>query len=70
MTKTGQRAKRKAFTRPRETRPLVVEFHYADGDVGAHPEEGAVARTLWAEFTPGHEPSHVVIRPAEPDEVS
>jgi hypothetical protein len=29
---------------------LVIEFHYSDGDVGAHPEKSEEARALWAQF--------------------
>lgn len=40
---------------------LVVEFHYEDGDVGAHPA-GKREQDLWQDFTAGHRPSHIVIR--------
>ena len=40
---------------------LVVEFHYRDGDVGAHT--GVPVGNLWAQFATDHEPSHIVIRP-------
>lgn len=40
---------------------LVIEFHYADQDVGAHP--GHEVRKIWAQFTKAHQPSHILIRP-------
>jgi hypothetical protein len=40
---------------------LVVEFHYQDGSVGAHP--AVQVGNLWAQFATNHEPSHIVIRP-------
>jgi len=40
---------------------LVVEFHYKDGDVGAYDD--IAVRSLWAQFTRGHEASHILIRP-------
>lgn len=43
---------------------LVIEFHYNDGDVGAHPATPAQA-TLWTGFsqTTRHRPTHVLLRP-------
>ena len=41
---------------------LVVEFHYKDGDVGAYDD--IAVQSLWAQFTKGHEASHILIRPA------
>jgi hypothetical protein len=45
---------------------LVVEFHYDDGDVGAHPlaEVSDHARHLWPQFSQStiHDASHIVIR--------
>lgn len=40
---------------------LVVEFHYADGDVGAYDD--LQVQSLWAQFMRGHAASHIVIRP-------
>lgn len=40
---------------------LVVEFHYADGDVGAYDD--LPVQNLWAQFMRGHAASHIVIRP-------
>jgi hypothetical protein len=40
---------------------LVIEFHYADRDVGAHVDREV--RKLWAQFTRAHQPSHILIRP-------
>jgi len=40
----------------------VTEFHYADGDVGAHVDRQI--NKLWAQFTKAHRPSHILIRPA------
>lgn len=45
----------------------VVEFHYADGDVGAHPA-GAHELALVRQFSMGHAPSHIVIRHKQADE--
>jgi hypothetical protein len=39
----------------------VLELYYLDGDVGAY--DGFDGSNFWAQFTPGHEPSHIVIRP-------
>jgi hypothetical protein len=39
----------------------VIEFRYADGDVGAHVDYQA--NKLWAQFTRAHQPSHILIRP-------
>lgn len=41
---------------------LVVEFHYADGDVGAYDD--LPVQSLWALFMSGHTASHIVVRPA------
>ena len=43
---------------------LVIEFHYNDGDVGAHPATPEEAR-LWTGFseTARHRPTHVLLRP-------
>lgn len=49
---------------PRRPR-LVIEYHYQDGDVGAHPAQPE-AVALWTGFTPAHPPSHLLIRPATP----
>jgi hypothetical protein len=54
---------------------LVIELHYTDGDVGAYPIEGDLAKmpadALWALFSPpqaGHAPEKIVVRLAEQDE--
>ncbi len=53
---------------------LIVEIHYADGDVGAHDlrdygdDLSASASRLWALFAEGSEPSHIVIRPPSDEE--
>ena len=39
---------------------LVVEFHYADGDVGAYDD--LAVQKLWAQFGKGHAASHIVVR--------
>ncbi len=39
---------------------LVIEFHYADRDVGVHVDYEV--RKLWAQFTMAHQPSHILIR--------
>lgn len=41
--------------------PLVAEFHYQDGDVGAH-NDVVEATQLWAQFPRSHVPSHILIR--------
>ena len=56
----------------KEVPPLVVEFHYADGDVGVHPVfPGSHEEALWMEFAddgfpraPAH---HIVIRKNDDD---
>lgn len=47
-----------------KTSSLVVEYHYSDGDVGAHPA-GKAETYLWKHFSKSkeHGPSHIVIRP-------
>lgn len=60
--------------RPSPPQGMVIEFHYDDGDVGAHdilPEHMAAVKKLWAGFSAGttHEASHIVLRPATPDEL-
>jgi hypothetical protein len=40
---------------------LVTEFHYQDGDVGAH-DDVVEATQLWAQFPRSHAPSHILIR--------
>ncbi len=44
--------------------PLVVEFHYDDGDVGVYPADGFLEKALWSHFSgsPEHCPSHILIR--------
>lgn len=61
--------------RPAPPRSMVLEYHYTDGDVGAHPaerEDLLAIRPLWAGFATGPEhtevPARIVIRPATPDE--
>jgi hypothetical protein len=53
------------------TPPLVIEFHYTDGDIGAHPV-GPAEVHLWSQFArgPGRhgEPDFILIRRAGPDE--
>lgn len=50
--------------------PLVIEYHYCDGDVGAHPEESAAAALLWRSFSraASHKPVQIVIRPETAEE--
>ena len=40
---------------------FVTELHYRDGDVG--PYDDIDVHALWALFTKGHSPSHILIRP-------
>jgi len=50
------------------TKPkLVIEYHYADGDIGAYPA-GGEAQKLWEGFAanPLYEPTKIVIRPETP----
>lgn len=51
---------------------LVVEFHYADGDVGAYPaksfkDAGDTCQALWDCFGPDHAAAYLVIRPDTPE---
>lgn len=41
---------------------IVEEFHYGDGDVGAHPGS-VLAEKVWECFSRSHAPSHILIRP-------
>jgi len=50
---------------------LVIEFHYEDGDVGAHAcdgEDRAAAEALWDHFSPSGHGERIVLRRAEADE--
>jgi len=50
----------KNFRAP-ELPPLVIEYHYADGDVGAY-EGCRYAQELWKRFSDGVTPERIVIR--------
>jgi hypothetical protein len=43
---------------------LTTEFHYTDGDVGAHPAS-SLETAIWENFFPSktHRPTHILIRP-------
>ena len=46
------------------TPKIVIEFHYRDGDVGAHPATPAET-ALWKGFSSArhHQPTHILLRP-------
>ncbi len=48
---------------------LIIEYHYHDGDVGAHPANDKPSCSLWSGFSriPQHNPSHILLRPASPE---
>jgi len=45
----------------KEQPPIVIEYHYTDGDVGAHEALDYEAK-LFQGFSADHEPSHIVLR--------
>lgn len=43
---------------------FVIEYHYRDGDAGAHPvQPHETVKQLWDGFAKSHAPSYLVIRP-------
>ena len=43
---------------------FVIEYHYRDGDVGAHPvQPHETVKQLWDGFAKSRAPSYLVIRP-------
>ena len=54
---------------PQVTRPLVVEYHYIDGDIAACPYEGESVFDLFP-ANPGPLFTHLVIREQTPEEAA
>ncbi len=49
---------------------LVIEYHYADGDIGAHfIEEDTDVYLLWEGRSKAHHCTHFVIRPATAEDL-
>lgn len=58
--------------RPCPPGPMVIEHHYADGDIGAHDitdDQFPHVAALWAGFATDGKPSHLVLRAARSEEL-
>jgi len=57
------------FIESQVTRPLVVEYHYVGGDIGAYPYEGESVFDLFP-TNPDPRFTHLVIRAQTPEEAA
>ncbi len=53
-----------------DTSKLVIEYHYSDGDIGAHfIEEDTDVHVLWEGRSQTHDCTHFLIRPATAEDL-